>query len=242
MRVVTREIFARLRFDIRGDIRPQRQLRGIVKGAVFFRRSEVGIMRRPPREPEQERLRALRPRAEKGARIARLVERVVAGPVEFFRRVAVENRVGVVVRAFEHLPVVEALAALRRDEGRAAMPVDVPFANRRRVVARGLEHFRQRDRGGIERHVIEKNAVCERALAGEQRGARGRADGHPCDGVNAAHALAREAVEVRRPHVRIAGKTERLRAPLVGEHDDDIRRLRAGRGDEKGGEKNAREK
>ena len=61
---------------------------------------------------------------------------------------------------------------------------------------------------------------------------------HPRDRVNAAHALAREAVEVRRPHTRIAREAKRLRAPLVGEHDHDIRRLRAVRGDDKDGEKN----
>jgi hypothetical protein len=30
------------------------------------------------------------------------------------------------------------------------------------------------------------------------------------------HALALETIEMRRLHIRIAGKTERLRAPLVG--------------------------
>ena len=92
------------------------------------------------------------------------------------------------------------------------------------VVAGTLQNFWQCNGVRVERHLVEKNTVRKRTLSRQNGGASGRADGHARDGVDKAHALARESVEVRRPHIWIARKTEGLRAPLVGEHDDDIRR------------------
>jgi hypothetical protein len=127
------------------------------------------------------------------------------------------------MRAFEHLPIIKALKAFARDKVRAPVSVQVPFADAARVVAFGLQNLGDGGRAGIERNVIEENAVRQWPLSGQQRRARGRTDRQTGDGVNESETLRREPVEVRRFDVRIAYESERLRPPLVGQHDENVR-------------------
>ena len=236
MRVVARKILARRRRKRLGHVRPQLQLGRIETRAVFLRRRAVRIVRRTPRQPEEKRLGlfCLRPRPHERRRRLRLVKRIVACPRLLLRGVAVVGRIVVGVRALQHLPIVKALPPLARDKTGAPVPVDVPLADRPRVVARRLQHLRQRHRLQAQRHVVEKNPVRERLLPREQRRPRRRTHRHARDRVREPHALGRESVDYRRLRVGIAGKPERLRAPLVREHEENIRRRGALRGGERG--------
>ena len=98
-------------------------------------------MRRSPGQEEKERLLRLRMVAEVLLRIARLRDGVVAFPIELFGAVGVIRRVVVVVRAFEHLPVVKTLPPFARDEVRAPMPIHMPLADAARVIARRRRTF-----------------------------------------------------------------------------------------------------
>ncbi len=67
--------------------------------------------------------------AEVLLRIVRLGDGVIARPVELFGAVRVIGRVVVVVRAFEHLPIIKSLPPIARDERRAAITVHMPLAD-----------------------------------------------------------------------------------------------------------------
>ena len=223
VRVVAREILAGPGLRRGGHVGRQFDFLGRIQRAVFRRGGLIRIMRRPPREPEEEGLLRLRVVAQIRLGVAGLRDGVVAFPLQFFRAVRVVGRVVVGVRAFENLPVIEALPALARDERRAAaVPVDVPLADAARVVASGLENLWQRHGIRAERHVVQKNAVRLRPLPREQRGARGGTHRHARDSLGEVHGCALEAIQVRRVDVRIAREAEGLRPPLVGDDEEDV--------------------
>ena len=71
-------------------------------------------------------------------------------------------------------------------------------------------------------HVVDKDAVGQRILAGEQgrpRRAADRAAGH---GMGQVDALAGQAVDVGRLHVGVARVAGGLGAPLIGKDIDDV--------------------
>ncbi len=124
--------------------------------------------------------------------------------------------------AFENLPVIETLPPLARNEVRPAAPVHVPLADAAGVVAVRLQLLGEGDGVGVQLNIIEENPVRLRALAGEHRRAHRRTHGHARDGLGEVDALALEAVEVRRLHIRIGCVAERLRAPLIGDDQQDV--------------------
>ena len=180
-------------------------------------------MRRAPGKKQQERLARLRMAAEIIAGLMRLGHGVITGPFPFVRGIGIVKGVGVVVRAFERLPVVEALTAFARDKVGTPVTVQMPFADVARVIASGLQNLGEGRRIGMERDVIEKDTVRQWPLSGQQRRPGGRADRQASDGVDETDALRREAVEVGGFDVRITRESERLRAPLVGQDDQDVR-------------------
>ena len=157
-------------------------------------------------------------------RVARLGDGVIAFPVAPLGVVCVIRRVVVIVRAFEHLPIVKSLPPFARDKLQAAMAVHMPLADVTRVVARRAQDFPDGNRLRVERHIIHKDTVGERSLPGQQRCPHRRANRHGGDRINEADALPLEPVEVRRLNVRVACVTERLKPPLVSKDKDDIRR------------------
>ena len=121
--------------------------------------------------------------------------------------------------------VVEAVA--RREEGRQV--AEVPLAVDRRRVPAALQHLGERRlalgdavrRGGEER---AQDADAVRVGAGEQRRARGRADGLRHVEVGEAHALRGQPVDVRRADARRAVGADVAVAEVVRVHEHDVRR------------------
>ena len=70
--------------------------------------------------------------------------------------------------------------------------------------------------------IVNKDAVGQGVLAGQQGGTRRAADRDAGDGMGEVDALGGQPVQVRRPHLPVAGVSGVLRAPLIGEHIDDI--------------------
>ena len=160
--------------------------------------------------------------------IAGLCEGVVTLPDALLSIAAgVVLRMVVVVRAFEHFPVVEAHPAFRRNGVRPSAPVDVPFPDVRRVVASGCERLGQARRVRPRMHVVDEHAVRERSLSRHQAGAIGRADGIAGNRLREVDALSGQCVEIRRLDIRIAGVSGRLLPPLIGEDKNHIHRARS---------------
>jgi hypothetical protein len=99
----------------------------------------------------------------------------------------------------------------------------MPFANIAGVVSRLPEHLGNGDGVGTKRDIVEEHTVSQRALACEQGGTTWTADRQTRDGVLKANAFRSQSIQMWRPGVSIAGKAKRLRPPLVGQYDDDIR-------------------
>ena len=70
--------------------------------------------------------------------------------------------------------------------------------------------------------IVDKDAVGQGVLARQQGGTRRAADRDAGDGMGEVDALGGQPVEVRRPHLPVAGVSGVLRPPLIGEHIDDI--------------------
>ena len=91
-----------------------------------------------------------------------LGDSVVALPVELLRTVRIIGRVVIVVRAFKHLPIVESLSPLARDEVRASVRIHVPLSDVAGVEARYAQNLSNGHRLRVEGNVVEKDAVLER--------------------------------------------------------------------------------
>ena len=131
------------------------------------------------------------------------------------------------MRAFEDFPVIKPLPPFARDEVQPAMTIHMPLADVTGVIARRAQDFRYRDRLRVKRHVIQKDAVCQGSLPGQQRRSHRGANRHGRDGVDKLNALTLEPVEVGSLDIRITRVSERLRPPLVGKNKDNVRGARA---------------
>ena len=160
---------------------------------------------------------------DKFARIPRLRDRVIPGPLQFLLSIPIINRVGISVRALEHLPIIKPLPSFRRSEIRAPASIHMPFADRPRFVTGAFKQLRNRHRIRVELDVIQKYAVCQRPLSRQKRSSRRRTHRQPRNRVREAHTFRSQSVEIRRLHVRISRKSESLRSPLIGQHNNNIR-------------------
>ena len=131
-----------------------------------------------------------------------------------------------------------------------ASGAEVPFAGEEGGVAGGLEGFRERGRGEGEAIGVGRGAKLGVAfpvgwlrgadvvgdagalgpLAGEDAGARGRADGARGVGIGELRAVAGEAIKVGRFVERAAVGAEVLATEVVGEEKDDVGGACGGRG------------
>ncbi len=217
MRVVAGQVLSRLFLHVLGHVRAQLELVGVVHGAVLRRGCLVRIVRRAPGQEQHERFVAARVVLDVLHRVLRLGDRVITGPGAFRRIVAgVVERVIVVVRTFEHFPVVESLSRFGRDVVASPAAVEVPLADVAGVIAGGPEHFREA--GGVvaQVQVVQEHAVRERELPGHQGCAMRAAHRAAGDGVGEVDRLISEAIEVGRLDIGITGVTGRRGAPLVG--------------------------
>jgi hypothetical protein len=100
----------------------------------------------------------------------------------------------------------------------------VPFTDMRRFVAQPLQLqviVGQAMAHRIAPHVID-DAVAARVLPRHDGGAVGRAQRRGMEGVGEARALARDAVDVRRLHVRMTGGAGLVEAQVVDQDDDEV--------------------
>ncbi len=108
---------------------------------------------------------------------------------------------------------------------------EMPFADEPRGVAALLEQFGERQQIrremlGIVRTQVVVNAGPNRILPGHQRGAKRRADGRGGIGLGESHALAGQAVEMRRFVEAVATAAQLGPSKVVGQHEDHVRRRR----------------
>ena len=176
----------------------------------------------PPSQEQEERPGRSGMLAQVSLCILGLSNRIVAFPPQFFPPVGVVKGPVVIVRAFERLPVLEALPAFTGNEGRTPVPIQVPLADVAGIVPRPAQHLGQRQRVGVQGHVVHEDPGGEGPLASQQGGPRGAAHRHAREGVDEADALACQTVEVRRLYIRISGEAERLRPPLVRQDEEDV--------------------
>ncbi len=130
----------------------------------------------------------------------------------------------VIMTALEPFPPVESQPTLRRHERISPLPVDMPLTDVRRPVP-GLAETLGEKRSVvplIQALVIHHQPVTMRVDAGQQRAAVRGTDRATGDRVGEAQVLAGKPVDVWRLDVRVTGITERLRAPLVGEDEQQV--------------------
>ena len=141
----------------------------------------------------------------------------VAARVGLLAGRGVEHRIDVGALAGQDLPAVEA----RR------VAAEVPLADHAGVVAAGLEQPRDGLPRAVEA-VEHRHAVDVRVLAGQDRRAARRADRVGHEDVVEPHALAGEAVDVRRRvHPRAVG-ADRVGGVVVRHDEDDVRTVGGG--------------
>ena len=129
----------------------------------------------------------------------------------------------VVVRALEHLPVVKALAALRRYVGRAPGPVDMPLADVTGIVARSAHGLGNGGCFVVQAQIIQEEAMRERILTCEQAASVRAAYRNSRDRIGKVHALLSEGVNIRGAHFLIAHVSVVHRAPLIGKEVENVR-------------------
>ena len=143
---------------------------------------------------------------------------------------------GEVVEVASGLLVGVLLAAVGRVGGRAGAPDLVALAD---VIARVAQQQRVAGNAGVPLRSLENRAAtrAEEILPRQQRTAARRAARRGDEGVLEQHALARHAVEVRRLEERIDGRAGFggrvavcVTAPVIGEAEEDVPRLRGGGG------------
>ena len=130
------EIHPRLLCGVAGHIRAQLDIVGVVHCPVLRGCCPIRVVRRPPRQHQQERalvtrislLLLLRVAPEERFRVVRLRPGIVAIPRELRIGISgVVERLVVVVGALQCLPVLEALPALWWDVVAPAVSVDMPL-------------------------------------------------------------------------------------------------------------------
>ena len=103
------------------------------------------------------------------------------------------------------------------------MSVNVPLANKGRLITRLMECLGHRNGFAIQADIVDKYAMCERIASGKQAGAKRRADRAGGNGRGEDNALAGQAIEVRRSRIGVPGIPQRLGPPLVGDENNDVR-------------------
>ena len=161
---------------------------------------------------------------EGSLRIAPLPQ-IVDGPVrEQVRHVALVppaparvDHLGIVVLALpgQDVPMVEA--------GRLAL--EVPLADHGRLISGRPQELGEGRLGAVESHGVVPHAVEVAVLAGQDDGPAGGADAVSAEAVVEAHALGRDAVDVRGPVDAAPVTTDSLRSVVVGHDEQDVRPL-----------------
>ena len=123
---------------------------------------------------------------------------------------------GIVIDALagEDIPVVEA----------GGFGNEVPLADHGGLVARALEFLGDVIALGVERLFEGVDAVLVAVLAGEDRGAAGRADGVGAEAVGEAHAAVGDAVDVRRLIDAAAVGRDGMGGVIVGHDEENVGR------------------
>lgn len=106
--------------------------------------------------------------------------------------------------------------------------INMPAANVHGAIASGFYSAGTSGGRGIKRFesfaiIIEDDAVLGRPLAGEERAARGHADGNGGERVGERNALARELVEMGCTYQRMAGIAHAVVAVLIGVDKENVR-------------------
>ncbi len=102
---------------------------------------------------------------------------------------------------------------------------EIPFAERDGLVVGGHEDLRDGDVDGAQGHAaVAADVRVAGVFAGEERAARGVANGAARVGLGEAHALRRHAVEVGRFDHRLAVAAQFPPAEVVGHDENNIRR------------------
>ena len=108
---------------------------------------------------------------------------------------------------------------------RPARIAHVPLADMGGLVAQLLQDdviVRQAMAVRVARHIVD-DAVAARILAGQDRGAVGRAERRGVEGRREHRAFMADAVDVRRLHVGMAADTQFVEPEIVDQHDQEIR-------------------
>ena len=103
----------------------------------------------------------------------------------------------------------------------------VPFADMGGLVAQPLQDaviVGQAMAVGVARHVVD-DAVAAGVLAGDDRGAVGRAERRGVEGRREHRALVADAVDMRRLHVGMAADPQLVEPEVVDQNDDEVRLL-----------------
>ena len=144
-------------------------------------------------------------------------------------------------RTRPHRRIIVAVFRRQRRFDARSLPAQVPLAKVRRGVTGFLEHARQQRCFRIEpvRHAachilcmageVLMHAMPRRILAGNDRGAAGRAHGIAHGELMEVGALACEAVEIRCLQMRMPVAGEIAKAPVIGVDEEDVRLRRTGR-------------
>ena len=106
----------------------------------------------------------------------------------------------------------------------AAGITHVPFADMGGLVAQALQDdviVGQAVAVGVARHVID-DAVAARILAGDDRGAVGRAERRRMERRREHRALATDPVDVRRLHIGVTADAQLIEPQVVDQHDQEI--------------------
>ena len=124
----------------------------------------------------------------------------------------------------------EEVEALARGDARRAFVPEPPLADQARRVTGAAENLGDRQIFGPEVVLaVAANVGVAGVQARHEYRARGGADGRTRVELREAHPFPRHAVEVRRPDPSLAVAPEVAVAEVVGEDENDVRALEAGR-------------
>ncbi len=222
--VVAREVvagyFGRFQRHVGGEL----DFFGRKKRLILFGGGVVGVMRGTPGKKEGKRAGSMRAGGDFGAGQVGLSLGVISFPEKGFRGIGIVQGMVVVVGAFEAAPDPEAEAIFGRDVTGSSAAVEMPFADPKRIVIRGVEMVGQRAAGHMsERLIVDDDPVGKGVSAGEERGAVWAADRTTAHRVGKSDCLCGEGIGAGRFRIWISGVSEGLGAPLVGEDEEDMR-------------------
>src|SRR5262245_14573350 len=100
--------------------------------------------------------------------------------------------------------------------------IEVHLADRRRLVTRVTQEFRERDFAFGEDRGELRDADCPRVTPGQKRLPRGSADRRIAERPVKPHSRSRERIDVRRPHDFVAIRPAHIRRMIVGTDPQDV--------------------